>query len=91
MTKIKKIVFAVVAVLIFFIGVSFSYRNYETVSVDLYFYTAMLPLAVLLFLALALGVALGFTASLPLAYRLRRKATNKSASLPQPVAKSASD
>ena len=82
MKKIKSVVYLTIALLVFFLGLSFSYRNFEDVSVDYYVNVIQLPLAFVLLIALSIGVVLGFLVSIPVAL-IRRSAAvdNDTASL----------
>jgi len=67
---------AFVAALALF-GLTFSYRNYQTVRLDYYFgvdFTVHLPL--LLLITFALGLALGCLATWPRVWRARRRRAN---------------
>lgn len=70
----KRVLYVIVAIVILFIGVTFAFHNRQTVEVNYYFGLSWTgPLALALLGAVAIGVAVGFLASLRSALRLQRQ------------------
>lgn len=72
----KRVFYVIVAVVILFFGITFASHNRQTVDVNYYFGLSWTgPLALALLAAVALGVAIGFLASLRSSLRLQRQLT----------------
>lgn len=77
----KKLIYTVLFLVVFVLGVTFAARNPERVVIDYYFGIHLeLPLTVLLLGSLVVGVLIGYLASLAGGYRrqLRRAARQRS-------------
>ena len=69
-----RVFYVVVAIVILFFGVTFAYQNRQTVDVSYYFGLSWNgPLALALLAALAIGVVIGFLATLRIVLRLQRQ------------------
>jgi len=69
-----RVFYVVVAVVILFFGVTFAYQNRQTVDVSYYFGLSWNgPLALALLAAVAIGVAIGFLATLRTVLRQQRQ------------------
>lgn len=70
----KRIVYVVMGVLLFLLGISFAYKNAEVVELRYYFGLSWAtPLAVMVLVAFALGVGAGFLASLRMVVQMQRQ------------------
>lgn len=67
-----RILVLLLLLLVIGIGLTFSVMNAEPVSLEYYFGTSDIPLALLLVITLALGALLGVVASLGVILRLKR-------------------
>lgn len=67
-----RILVLLLLLLVIGIGLTFSVMNAEPVSLEYYFGTSDIPLALLLVITLALGALLGVVASLSVILRLKR-------------------
>jgi putative membrane protein len=69
----KKLVYVIVVVVVFLFGLSFFYNNPQNVSLKYYMgWSVEMPLTVLLLITLAIGVIVGYFASLVKSVKLRR-------------------
>jgi len=69
-----RVFYVVVAIVILFFGVTFAYQNRQTVDVSYYFGLSWNgPLALALLAAVAIGVVIGFLATLRIVLRLQRQ------------------
>ena len=68
-----KLLYLLIAAVIGVAGFFFFLRNDQTVHLDFFFGAVDANLPLVLLLTLALGVVLGFLASLPLVLRMRRR------------------
>ena len=71
-----RILALLVLLLVVGVGLTFSVMNAEPVTLDYYFGSSDIPLALLLVISLALGALLGVIASLGLIVRLKRTASS---------------
>ncbi len=70
----KRAFYILVAIIVVFFGVSFAFHNRQAVDVNYYFGLSWDgPLALALLAAIAVGVAIGFLASLRTLLRLQRQ------------------
>lgn len=70
----KRILYVVVGVLLFLLGISFAYKNADVVELRYYFGLSWAaPLAVMALVAFALGVGAGFLASLRMVVQMQRQ------------------
>lgn len=70
----KRLFFALLVLTLLVIGVTFSYRNSQTVEMNYYFGIHWVtPLSFMLLTTLTLGIALGFLASLAMLGRMQRQ------------------
>lgn len=70
----KRVFYAIVVIVVFFFGITFAFHNKQTVDVSYYFGLSWNgPLALALLTAVAVGVAIGFLASLRTLLRLQRQ------------------
>lgn len=70
-----RILALLVLLLVVGVGLTFSVMNAEPVTLDYYFGSSDIPLALLLVISLALGALLGVIASLGVILRLKRTAS----------------
>lgn len=69
----KKLLYVIVIVAVFLFGLSFFYNNPQHVTLKYYMgWSIELPLTVLLLITLAIGVLVGYFASLVKSVKLRR-------------------
>jgi putative membrane protein len=74
--NMRRVFYVVVAIVVALFGISFAFQNRQTVDVNYYFGLSWNgPLALALFGAVAVGVVIGFLASLRTVLRLQRQAT----------------
>lgn len=70
----KRVLYVVVAIVVIFFGITFAFHNRGNVDVNYYFGISWSgPLALALLTTLAVGVAIGFLASLRTLLRLQRQ------------------
>ena len=70
----KRLFYLVLAVVVLLVGVTFTYKNSQTVELDYYFGIHWLsPLSFMLLTTLTVGIALGFLASLGMLGRMQRQ------------------
>ena len=70
----KKLLYVVLVVTLALFGLTFSYRNHQTIAIDYYFgVDFQMELSLLLFLTFALGLLAGYLATLLGALNARRK------------------
>ena len=70
----KRVFYVIVAIIVVFFGVTFALRNKQVVEIGYYFGLSWSgPLVLLLIAAIAIGVAIGFLASLRTLLRLQRQ------------------
>ena len=70
----KRVLYVVVAIVVIFFGITFAFHNRQNVDVNYYFGISWNgPLALALLTALAVGVVVGFLASLHTVLRLQRQ------------------
>jgi len=70
----KRVLYVVVAIVVIFFGITFAFHNRQNVDVNYYFGISWNgPLALALLTALAVGVSVGFLASLRTLLRLQRQ------------------
>lgn len=70
----KKLIYVLLAVLFFLIGLSFFYQNSQPVAIQYYLgLDIQLPLTALLLITLVIGVMVGYLASLAKSLKLRRR------------------
>lgn len=70
----KRVILTSILLLLLLVGVVVAWLNAGSVSFDLYFITTEAPLALLLYAALAIGVLVGFLASLVVVLSAKREA-----------------
>ena len=69
----KKLIYVLVIVVFFLVGLTFFYKNPQTIKIQYYMGLAIeLQLTVLLLITLAIGVIVGYFASLTKSLKLRR-------------------
>lgn len=70
----KRVVYLILALLVLFFGLSFAYKNSETVALNYYLGLHWAtPLSLMVVIIFSLGVVFGFIASLGMVVRLQRQ------------------
>jgi putative membrane protein len=70
----KRLFYLLLAVVVLLVGITFTYKNSQTVELDYYFGIHwQSPLSFMLLTTLTVGIALGFLASLAMLGRMQRQ------------------
>ena len=70
----KKLLYVILIVLIVLFGLTFTYKNHQTIELNYYFdLSFQVELSLLLFITFALGLMVGYLATLLNAFNTRRK------------------
>ena len=72
---IKRLIFAVIFIVVLILGLLFFVKNNQVMEFNYIAGSKDLPVSLLLFASLCMGVLLGLVASLPVIVRLKQKST----------------